>query len=50
MRAGSDMSYRTIIVILTACSLSAAGKKGAVIGGAVGAGAGVASAYLTGKQ
>lgn len=28
----------------------AAGKKGAVIGGAVGAGAGVATAYLTGKQ
>jgi hypothetical protein len=28
----------------------AAGKKGAIIGGAVGGGAGVATAYLTGKQ
>ncbi|MBM3804272.1 MAG: hypothetical protein FJW26_18395 [Acidimicrobiia bacterium] len=28
----------------------AAGKKGAVIGGAAGAGAGIATAYLTGKQ
>jgi hypothetical protein len=28
----------------------AAGKKGAIIGGAAGAGAGVATAYLTGKQ